>query len=390
MAALDSGRDWLRRRGLFILYSAFIAGYFVMPTASSLAVIYFLLVLPAGALLWRDILACYRGNLLFALVLAFCLYTLVSTAWSAGVSAAGVALTAWHALLVVSFVAITGYVWTHYNGWVGIATHRLVWLAALAALVSMVAWYMNNPFPDSRLQPLGVMHHENKAACAYGAIVVLATHFFFNEPRAGNKALYYLLSGLLVALVMFTQSRSALAALCAGLLVLVGYRSLGFITVLAAVSFILLASIPEFWDIRVGELSYRPGIWQATLERAADHWLLGEGALADPGIAAYDRVFDHAHNSYLATLRDGGIVGLGLLLAILLVAMIQALRHGQGTGERVYAALVAYGMLCIFMDFDALVTRPRELWLFFWLPVALAMTTAMRPLPRALTGAAVT
>ncbi len=36
-------------------------------------------------------------------------------------------------------------------------------------------------------------------------------------------------------------------------------------------------------------------------------------------------------------------------------------------------ALLLYGMTCITMDFDRLLVHPKEIWLFFWLPVALIM-----------------
>jgi hypothetical protein len=40
-----------------------------------------------------------------------------------------------------------------------------------------------------------------------------------------------------------------------------------------------------------------------------------------PHVAAYDPVFNHAHNGYLASLRDGGLIGLGLLLTLLAMAV---------------------------------------------------------------------
>ena len=106
------------------------------------------------------------------------------------------------------------------------------------------------------------------------------------------------------------------------------------------------------------------------------HWLFGRGLLLDPHVWAYDGLeFNHAHNGYLAALRDGGIIGLALLLGILGVAGRWALQLYLQRGERLYLALLLYGMTAIFMDFDRLLVHPKELWLFFWLPVALIMAT---------------
>ena len=92
-------------------------------------------------------------------------------------------------------------------------------------------------------------------------------------------------------------------------------------------------------------------------------------------VEAYGKVFSHAHNSYLASLRDGGLVGLALLLLILSVAARWAWRIYRSRGERIYLALLLYGMTCIAMDYDRLLVHPKEIWLFFWLPIALIMAS---------------
>ena len=89
--------------------------------------------------------------------------------------------------------------------------------------------------------------------------------------------------------------------------------------------------------------------------------------------AAYGKLFDHAHNGYLATLRDGGLIGLALLAVLLGVALHWAWQLYRHRGERIYLALLLYGMTSLAMDYDRLLREPREVWLFFWLPLALIM-----------------
>ena len=50
----------------------------------------------------------------------------------------------------------------------------------------------------------------------------------------------------------------------------------------------------------------------------------------------------------------------------------------MGTRFLFFLALILYGMLCAIPDLDRILTRPRELWLFLWLPVALVMADAQR------------
>ena len=251
--------------------------------------------------------------------------------------------------------------------------HRCVWLSAAAACVSIVAWYLYNPFPESRLEPLGVMHHQNKAACAYGIFLVLCMYYLFTERGRDNKLVYAGLGLLLLSLVVFTQSRTALAGVGVALLVLLGYRALGVLAVALPASWALLAANPAAWQNRVTHFSFRPGIWQQVLSDMQDNWWFGRGYLVDPRVAAYDRTFSHAHNAYLASLRDGGLIGLALLLGLLAVAALWATKLYRQRGERIYLALLLYGMTCIVMDFDRLLVHPKELWMFFWLPIALIM-----------------
>ena len=163
--------------------------------------------------------------------------------------------------------------------------------------------------------------------------------------------------------------------MCVGLLILIGYRALAVAAVGMTAMWALMAANPAVWLKRVGDFSFRPGIWEQVIVNMQDHWWFGYGYLVDPRVYAYDKFFSHAHNGYLASLRDGGLVGLALLLAILAVAFHWAWQLYRRRGERIYLALLLYGMTSIAMDYDRLLLHPKELWLFFWLPVALIMGT---------------
>lgn len=354
-------------------YAIFIAGYFLLPMAAGHRRLYYILVFPAVLLLWRQLWAFYRGNLLAALMLAYCLYMVASLAWTADFDAPEAFSAVWYTVALGSFVFVSGFLWQQYPARMDLFARRAIWLAAAAAIVSTVAWYIDNPFPDSRLVPLGVMHHPNKTSCAYGVFLLLCMYYLFNSPDRNSRLLYLCMACALGALIVFSQSRTALAGVSVGLLVLAGRRALGFLAVAAASSWFLVSTIGEQWQVRVHSFSYRPGIWQQVVSDMEGHWLFGVGLLSDPTVFAYDQDFNHAHNAYLATLRDGGLLGLFLMLAMLAVAALWAARLYFKRGELIYLALLLQGMVFITMDFDRLLVFPKELWLFFWLPVALIM-----------------
>jgi O-antigen ligase len=364
---------FLLNRGMVYFYTVFIAGYFLLPMASGHRRLYYILVLPAVLVLWRELADFYRGNVLCGLLLTFGAYMMASLLWTADFESQAALEAVGYTLSVLTFCCISGYLWIEQAPRMDRLAHRATWLAAAAALVSIVAWYISHPFPLSRLEPLGVMHHQNKAASAYGIFLVLCMHYVFTERGRDNRLVYGSLAAILLALVIFTQSRTALAGVCVGLVVLIGYRALAVAGVGVAAVWALMSANTRFWEHRVGDYSFRPGIWEQVLENMQGSWWFGHGYLADPRVHAYDKVFNHAHNSYLASLRDGGLVGLALLMAILAVALYWAWGLYRERGERIYLALILYGMTSIAMDYDRLLVHPKEIWLFFWLPVALIM-----------------
>ena len=279
--------------------------------------------------------------------------------------------------MVISFVAVSGFIWVQYPHTSDQLVRRGVWLASAAALVSIVVWYTNNPFPESRLVPLGVMHHQNKSGAAYAIFLVLSVYLLSTSPGRNQRLLYLGTTALLGSLVVFTQSRTALAGACVGLVILLGWRAMGLALIAMLASWALVAANPQDWLERVENLSFRPGIWQQVLSDMQGHWLIGRGYLTNPEVEAYGQVFSHAHNSYLASLRDGGLLGLGLMLAMLGVASLWAARIMLQRGERLYLALLTLGMTCLFMDFDRLLVQPKEMWIYLWLPIA--MVTAIYP-----------
>lgn len=366
-------RSFLLDRGMVYFYVVFIVGYFLLPMASGHRKLYYVLVLPAVLLLWRELLSFYRGNTLAVLLLLYAGYMMSTLLWTGSFEPAEAWNAIWYSLALLTFCFISGYLWVAHAPWMDRLAHRAVWLAAAAGLVSMIAWYLNNPFPESRLITLGVMHHQNKAACAYGIFFVLCTYYLFTERGRNNRLAYSGLGLILLSLVVLTQSRTALAGVGVGLLTLIGYRALALLAIALPASWALLAANPKLWEGRVSNLSFRPGIWEKVVADMQGYWLSGQGYLVDPSVDAYGKTFNHAHNAYLASVRDGGLIGLALLLAILCVAALWAIRLFKERGERIYLALLLYGMACIFMDYDRLLVHPKEIWLFFWLPIALIM-----------------
>jgi len=370
---------FFRSKGIAYCYAIFIAGYFLLPMVSGHRRLYYILVMPIALLLWRELITLYRGNTLLYSILAFVCYMVSSLAWSADFNQAEALWSIWYSFAVLTFCAVTGYVWIEHPKVMDKFLRLGLYLIAAAGLTSALVWYFNNPFPSSRLELLGVMSQTNNAACVYGLFTVLACHYFFTGPTYQAKLCYFVTASLLLSVVLLTQSRTALAATSIGILAIVGYRALGVLGIAVGLNWALMAANSTLWTDRVATFSFRPGIWRQTIADMQGHWLLGRGSLVNPEVSAYEQVFNHAHNGYLATLRDGGLIGLTLLLIILGLAAFKGLQLYKHARQRIYLALLLYGITCIAMDFDRLLVHPNELWLFFWTPIALILTAYAEP-----------
>ena len=116
-------------------------------------------------------------------------------------------------------------------------------------------------------------------------------------------------------------------------------------------------------------IPYRPAIWASVLTYAKDAPLFGHGSLSDTSVVLPQITQVHAHSPFLASFRDGGIIGLTLLLALLGYACVAAVRCSRSLHNPMYLTLWIYLMICITPNADRVFLRPRELWIYFWLPL---------------------
>jgi len=356
---------------LFWLYSLFMAGFFLFPEAPDHYKLYYVAVLlPVLLYGWKQP-QLWRSNSLFWLLLAYVAYMSASALWSLQGDWSGVGRVAWYGLQVMVFIVATGLLQNDNTVRFDTLLRALVCLAAITAAASVVVWYASHAFPASRLEPLNRMSHSILAGCVYGFFALLALHFFQLATGHVGRILFAVAATVLVATVLLTQSRTAIVPLLIAMLLLAGSRGRLLIASLAGVLALFLLLEPALWERLVRGMPYRPAIWMTVLQQTLERPLFGAGYLVPTEVQVGERSFLHAHSAFLATLRDGGAVGLGLLLGMLAMAARCAVRRDRSGGHWFYSALLVYAILCAVPDLDRLLTRPKEPWLFFWLPLAL-------------------
>ena len=259
--------------------------------------------------------------------------------------------------------------------------------AGAVALFSILYWYSRHPFPASRLYGLGAIRNPTLTAGLFGVFAVMACGYMVKAPRLGLRLAYALLFAVLAAYVVLTQSRAPVAALLvSGAVLLLGRRGRGAIlglSVLAGVILLFALTYPELVrSASLRGLSYRPEIWLALLERVSEAPWFGHGYLAyRPTIDMVTERTMLAHNAFLATLRDGGVLGLMLLLAMLSYGLWRAFCLGRRRQDYTVLAVMIFALFCITVSSDRLIERLEVEWLLVWFPLGLAVAddAAKRP-----------
>jgi O-antigen ligase len=248
----------------------------------------------------------------------------------------------------------------------------------------MVIFYQKNAFPASRLVSFAQIDNSNTMGVVYGLFALLAMHFLLSAVSVGERSVLVLAAVVLLAVVVLTQSKNAFVATVTGLLALTswrhGYRNL-LVGMLLLAMLAALCGTPlaqRFMTDQDLSIGLRLEMWGAALAQISQAPLLGHGQCSTMQLPAGTTTFSHPHSIYLATAWYGGLVGLLLLVWVLVLAFRQALAWRKNYHHTLFLALLIYASLAISVDFDGIITRPREPWLYFWLPLALLAGMTLR------------
>ncbi|CAI1192322.1 Lipid A core - O-antigen ligase and related enzymes [Serratia ficaria] len=194
---------------------------------------------------------------------------------------------------------------------------------------------------------------------------------------------------ILFGTMLLTQSRGPVLSLLIALFVTLPYRHLrlkhiayclvALIVIGAAVlssemGQLLLARFEEMYVQSFLRLS----IWRHTFELVSQAPYFGYGFNYELTFTNYSG--EHirtTHSLYWGALLKGGLVGLGMLLAVLSYCGMLAVRRLRD-GMRLEAALFIFMLLFYTSQGMFVVGNPSESWYLFWFPLGVIMTTRLK------------
>ncbi len=345
--------------------------------ASLLTYVLALLVLAAPAR-WADV----GGSRLFWLIAVTLLYFALSALWSDPFSWREV-MSVWvRALLIFCFVVAFSEV--QLRGIISLWLRRGIAVVGLIAMLAAIAVYLWTNPPDGRLNGLGQLDTHVVAALVFGVVMMFALQVCLRDSLpwkiAGGVAL---LAGAVA--VVASDSRNAWVSVAIGLSVLALAESTSdrqrFVASLAAVGLLLgVVALALFIDADSRALllprgtSFRPEIWSEAITRLSEgNYWLGLGAYTSDDFLIDGIVFNHPHSLYVASLYQGGLVGLALLLLLIGSTVSVLFSHYDEPDAKLGLAVLGVALPAFVLDGYELLDKIGSTWLLLWLPVAIAL-----------------
>jgi O-antigen ligase len=311
----------------------------------------------------------------------YTIYFLLSGFWAAPVEWYGLGQKFTISVYLLSFITITSFL-VHWNRLLFERMLQLcVLIAAAAALVSLVVFYRDNPFPNTRLIGIGALSNVNEFSNVYGVFGLLAMGFALRTRKLPFRLLLFGAIAIFISYAWFGQSRTAFVSMIIALITLAGLtlekknrlHVAIIVPVMVGVALVIIFPAPSEEALSRG-MGLRPQIWGGTWNEAMLAPIAGHGLTSDIAVKIHNNIFETPHNGYLQAFWHGGAIGLSLLLLLLAIAFRHAFSLGREQGDYTVFSMLVFVTCTMMTGVDSLIGRPRDQWMLFWFPLALLLS----------------
>jgi O-antigen ligase len=364
---------------LLSVYGMFLCSYFFFDEYSDPYRFFARVLFVLGLFVFdKGVKSTWRHPVFYAIA-CYMTYLLVSSFWSDPLDWYRLGQKFTICVYLFSFIATTYFLVNWNRRWFERMLQMCTLVAAVAAAVSILVFYSENPFPATRLDGIGSLTNINEFANVYGVFAILAIYFAIRSPQLHLKAIFFLAIGAFICVAWFGQSRTAFASLSIALLAFVGLtlsqKKLLYVASLAALATTLFLLFPDVLEqAYLRGQGLRPLIWTGVWNEAVTKPIFGHGFSTDISVYTGGRLFETAHNAYLQVFWQTGAVGLFLFLMLLMVAFRSAWSWGRERGDYSVFCMLLFAACTMMTGVDSLIDRPRDQWMLFWFPLALLLS----------------
>lgn len=328
---------------------------------------------------WNDVLQLRQSWM----ILAVLLYLAATSAWSEGRSWPAAMSMLGKAMLVFCFVV--AFAECQLRGQLQNWMCRAMAVVGCVAACATIAYNIEHPTSDGRIDGLGQLRNEIVAALVFGVVLLLVFESYLRSRGLLWRGLVALGVLAIATLVYLSDSRNAWFSVACGLSVFALAHAvkdrMRFVASVAA-ALVILASLVLALTINEETrqlvlprgLSFRPEIWSAAFAAAveAGPWF-GAGILTDDDIVLGEQRYLHAHSLYLSLFFQGGLLAVGLF-ALLSVATVRILlQHYDDTDAKLALGVLAIAFPAYVLDGNELLDKIGWTWFLYWMPVAIAL-----------------
>jgi O-antigen ligase len=188
-------------------------------------------------------------------------------------------------------------------------------------------------------------------------LVVLASYIFLSYSRTTWVA------GVVSAVFLLNHFRS---------------RSLMIVAIASVLCFVIIAGFyfDEFLrEITHKQLSRRGETWRWALNNISENIVFGHGY---NHTFWPEKHFTHAHNFYLQTAYEQGLIGLVALFGMLSWVCRCYWKNRKDIFVCLGFSMVIYILVAMLSEIDQVITRPGVYWTIFWFPLAFTIGAVNR------------
>lgn len=242
--------------------------------------------------------------------------------------------------------------------------------AALSIMLFLIPFLPDLPPHGARLTGWAETRHSILGALVIGVGYLAALDRVVRERRF--RFLNLLACLVCLAFVVLTGSRGPFfSVLVATIVVMLGSmrQVVAAMVGIGIAGAAVVALVPQVVLSLATRPSYRMEIWKFTLGRVAERPWTGHGLAAYLGLSSK---FTFPHSLYFSTLFYSGIVGLALLLTVIAWVTWGLVKITRATKQPLLLAIWVLALCGGLTDLGQVTEGPGPLWIFFWLPLALA------------------
>ena len=173
-----------------ISYAIFLLGFFIFPTARFHSNFFYIaVIIPFLILIFTkkvDIRSIFRSRI-FLFVMIYLLYMLCTLFWADEFQIRNMLKYGRRVLYIIVFIATTVHLVKNYQHFFSRLLPIVFSVSAIVAIFTIIIFYAQHPFPDTRLFGYGLLGNPFQASSVYGITVLVCTYFLLDQSSFGMR-----------------------------------------------------------------------------------------------------------------------------------------------------------------------------------------------------------